>query len=102
MIEASLLADDVPRSRLELLYTCPTDAYALRVQRCAALYPGRIDARRIESHEALARTLGFAAFVSPSQPTVVLLRDSLVVGEVIGEVSPHELRWSVRRALDGR
>lgn len=82
-----------------LLYCRPdgaADGFGVRVHACAARH--HLEVREL-APAALARRGRARAFVSPTQPTVVIVRDGVVVAQVIGAVSAHELLAVIARAI---
>ena len=78
---------------MQLLYTCP-DRFTSYETRLAEL-AGQHELVKLSYGDARART----SFVSETVPTLIVVHDGEMVGEAIGDLSLHELRTVIQRAL---
>ena len=78
---------------MQLLYTCP-DRFTSYETRLAEL-AGQHELVKLSYGDARART----SFVSETVPTLIVIHDGEMVGEAIGDLSLHELRTVIQRAL---
>jgi hypothetical protein len=78
-------------SQLHLLYSCPTgfEPYLRRLEACVAAFGRMLEVTRIDDAQTLVPR---AAFVSATQPTLLLLDGGDLIAEAIGDLSAHELR----------
>ena len=78
---------------MQLLYTCPErfTGYEARLTELA----GTHELVKLSYGDAQTR----ASFVSESVPTLLLVHDGQVFGQAIGDLSLHELRTVIQRAL---
>ena len=93
----------VQPARLQLLYTLPAAVfadYARRLATCAEGFHDLFELRELDRPITLARETKLAAFVSPVQPTLVILRDGVVVAEAVGDLPLTELRRIIARTVD--
>ncbi|MEJ7604233.1 MAG: hypothetical protein WKG01_40610 [Kofleriaceae bacterium] len=78
---------------MQLLYTCPErfTGYEARLTELA----GSHELVKLSAGDARPR----ASVVSETVPTLIVVHDGEVCGEAIGDLSLHELRTVIQRAL---
>jgi hypothetical protein len=91
------------RDTVELLYYRPLGPfhdYEIRLARIAHHYADRVRLTKLRVAD-LARLGRTGAFISPTRPTMALVRGGAVVAQAIGDLSSREIDLLVRGAVAG-
>jgi hypothetical protein len=86
--------------QVDLLYYRPLGPfhqYEARLVAAARNYADRIRVTKLRTDE-LAHLARCGAFVSPTRPTMALVRDGAVVAQAVGDLSARELDLLMRSA----